>query len=180
MCADGPCLVEVGSRCHGGEGTWLPVVQECIGYSQLDATLNCYLRPDRFDALPFTPNLLKQGVEAFLVSRTSGVLLVSTRKISARLFPLLFFCIFFFLTTFEYTSPFPFLHPPFSLFPFFSPHFPPTLPLNRISPASTSFAVCSPFGEWRCLSNQARIFLPQLTASLGLAAFSWSTRQQRI
>ena len=44
----GPCLVEVGSRCHGGEGTWLPVVEECIGYSQLDATLSCYLRPDRY------------------------------------------------------------------------------------------------------------------------------------
>lgn len=43
----GPCLVEVGSRCHGGEGTWLPVVEECLGYSQLDATLSCYLRPDR-------------------------------------------------------------------------------------------------------------------------------------
>ena len=43
----GPCLVEVGSRCHGGEASWLPVVQECLGYSMLDATLNCYLRPDR-------------------------------------------------------------------------------------------------------------------------------------
>lgn len=26
-----PCLVEVGTRCHGGEGTWLPVALECIG-----------------------------------------------------------------------------------------------------------------------------------------------------
>jgi biotin carboxylase len=26
-----PCLVEVGTRCHGGEATWLPVVMECIG-----------------------------------------------------------------------------------------------------------------------------------------------------
>ena len=30
-----PCLVEVGARCHGGEGTWLPLVKECIGYSQV-------------------------------------------------------------------------------------------------------------------------------------------------
>ena len=51
----GPCLVEVGSRCHGGEGTWLPVAEECLGYSQLDANLNAFLRPDRFDALPFEP-----------------------------------------------------------------------------------------------------------------------------
>ena len=42
-----PCLVEVGTRCHGGEGSWLPIAHECIGYTQLDATLNCYLRPDR-------------------------------------------------------------------------------------------------------------------------------------
>lgn len=23
----GPCLVEVGARCHGGEGSWMPVAQ---------------------------------------------------------------------------------------------------------------------------------------------------------
>jgi len=28
-----PCLVEVGTRCHGGEATWLPVAVECIGKS---------------------------------------------------------------------------------------------------------------------------------------------------
>ena len=72
--ADGPCLVEVGSRCHGGEGTWLPVVNECIGYSQVDATLNLYIRPDRFDALPHIPSLSKQGTEAFLVSYQTGSL----------------------------------------------------------------------------------------------------------
>ena len=74
---DGPCLVEVGSRCHGGEATWLPVVKECIGYSQLEATLNCYLRPDTFDSMPETPTLLRRGAEAFLVSmsqKPGGVL----------------------------------------------------------------------------------------------------------
>ena len=71
----GPCLVEVGSRCHGGEATWLPVAQECIGYTQLDTTLNCYLRPDRFDLLPSAPTvLLKEGCEAFLVSLHKGTL----------------------------------------------------------------------------------------------------------
>jgi hypothetical protein len=39
FCADGPCLVEVGSRCHGGEGSWLPVAQECIGKDRLGFTL---------------------------------------------------------------------------------------------------------------------------------------------
>ena len=68
MTPSGPCLVEVGSRCHGGEGTWLPVVKECIGYSQLEATLNAHLRPDKFDAMPKFPTLLKAGCEAFLVA----------------------------------------------------------------------------------------------------------------
>ncbi|CAN0396692.1 unnamed protein product, partial [Laminaria digitata] len=31
----GPCLVEVGSRCHGGEGTWQSIAQECLGYNQV-------------------------------------------------------------------------------------------------------------------------------------------------
>jgi len=77
FCADGPCLVEVGSRCHGGEASWLPVAKECIGYTQLDATLACYLRPDAFEALPDVPKLQKHGCEAFLVSlnqKVGGVL----------------------------------------------------------------------------------------------------------
>lgn len=73
MTPGGPCLVEVGSRCHGGEGTWLPVVQECIGYSQLDATLNAYLRPDSFESMPSHPTLKKAGCEAFLVTLNSVV-----------------------------------------------------------------------------------------------------------
>jgi biotin carboxylase len=70
-----PCLVEVGARCHGGEGSWIPVVTECIGYSQVEVALNCYLRPDRFDELPAVPKLLKYGKEAFLVSYVTGTIL---------------------------------------------------------------------------------------------------------
>ena len=47
----GPCLVEVGARCQGGEGTWLPVAQECIGYTQVDATLDVYLGGADYDKL---------------------------------------------------------------------------------------------------------------------------------
>lgn len=36
--------------------------------------MNCYLRPDRFDSLPFEPVLHKQGAEAFLVSHQEGTL----------------------------------------------------------------------------------------------------------
>ncbi len=68
------CLVELGTRCHGGAATWVPVAQECVGYTQLEATLNCYLRPDQFDALPSVPSLKSQGCEVFVVSRDEGVL----------------------------------------------------------------------------------------------------------
>ena len=48
---NGVCLVEVGSRCHGGEGTWIPVAKECIGYTVVDATLDVYLKGDLFDKM---------------------------------------------------------------------------------------------------------------------------------
>ena len=75
LCRDGPCLVEVGSRCHGGEGSWVPVADECVGYNQIGVTLDAYLRPDAFDALPQAPvALAKSGTEVFLVARQNGVL----------------------------------------------------------------------------------------------------------
>jgi len=49
--ADGPCLVEVGSRCHGGEGSWLPVAKECIGYTVVQVTLDAYLDGNFFDSI---------------------------------------------------------------------------------------------------------------------------------
>ena len=44
----GPCLVEVGSRCQGGEGTWLPVAKECIGYTQVEVTVDVYMNGTRW------------------------------------------------------------------------------------------------------------------------------------
>jgi biotin carboxylase len=74
MCPDGPCLVEVGSRCHGGEGSWRVVADECVGYNQIHVTLDAYLNPSAFAALPYAPTKLnKAGCEVFLVSRQSGV-----------------------------------------------------------------------------------------------------------
>lgn len=96
MCTDGPCLVEVGSRCHGGEGSWIPIATECIGYTQLDLTMGCYLRPDRFDAIPPVPALIKQGREVFLVSKQKGILrdipgINVLRELSSFRFKLYFF-----------------------------------------------------------------------------------------
>ena len=75
MAKDGPCLVEVGSRCHGGEGTWSTIADECIGYNQIGCSFDAFLNPEKFDALPAVPQgLLKHGREVFLVSRQNGVL----------------------------------------------------------------------------------------------------------
>lgn len=46
-----PCLVEVGARCHGGEGTWLPVAMECVGYTQVLVTLDVYLGGGLFERI---------------------------------------------------------------------------------------------------------------------------------
>jgi len=74
MTATGPCLVEVGSRCHGGEGTWSAIATECVGYNQIDVSIEAFLNPDAFDALPAAPMALnKAGCEVFLVSRQQGV-----------------------------------------------------------------------------------------------------------
>ena len=73
MVADGPCLVEVGSRCHGGEGSWCPIADECIGYTQIGASLDAYLRPAVFDEVPLVPApLTKFGREVFLVAHAAG------------------------------------------------------------------------------------------------------------
>lgn len=47
-----PCLVEIGSRCHGGEGTYVPIVNRCIGYNQVECTLDSYFDEQAFNALP--------------------------------------------------------------------------------------------------------------------------------
>jgi biotin carboxylase len=38
----GPCLVEVGSRCHGAEGMWMGIADEVFGYNQVEATVDAY------------------------------------------------------------------------------------------------------------------------------------------
>jgi biotin carboxylase len=74
-CADGPCLVEVGSRCHGGEGVWLNVAQECVGYTVVTVTADVYTNGPIFDTLPaksYTKH--KAGREVDLVCRQPGII----------------------------------------------------------------------------------------------------------
>lgn len=47
-----PCLVEIGARCHGGEGTYIPIVSRCIGYNQVECALDSYFDEAAFNALP--------------------------------------------------------------------------------------------------------------------------------
>lgn len=42
---------------------------------QVEAMLNCYVRPDQYDLIPSVPRLVKHGMEAFLVSYQAGQVL---------------------------------------------------------------------------------------------------------
>lgn len=71
----GPCLVEVGARCHGGHGTWKTIADAAYGYNQVSATIDAFLCPDRFRALPPYPSKPKShGKEVFLVSYREGTI----------------------------------------------------------------------------------------------------------
>lgn len=72
---DEPCLVEIGARCHGGSGAYLPIVMPCLGYNHVDAALDSYLDGEAFERLPERPTELKSfGCEAMLVSYEAGKL----------------------------------------------------------------------------------------------------------
>jgi biotin carboxylase len=72
---DGPCLVEVGARPHGGEGSWVPLVYKCLGTSQVKALVDVFLDPDAFDVTPDEP-ILKDffGCEVDFVARETAIL----------------------------------------------------------------------------------------------------------
>ncbi len=75
LASRGPCLVEVGLRCHGGEGTWQTIAKQGFGYDQINSTFDAYMQPDAWHQLPSYPkNITKHGAEVFLVARESGML----------------------------------------------------------------------------------------------------------
>lgn len=76
MTSDGPCLVEMNCRAHGGDGNWVPMVRGLNGgYSQVSATIDAYMDPSRFHALPDKmPSPFKAaGQECCLVSYSKGI-----------------------------------------------------------------------------------------------------------
>jgi biotin carboxylase len=56
MTEDGPCLVEMNCRAHGGDGIWQPLCRGLTGgYNQVDATADAYFNKEKFFALPDKP-----------------------------------------------------------------------------------------------------------------------------
>ena len=71
----GPVLIEANCRLHGGEGTWAPMAEACLGYSAISALLDAHLDPIAFAALPVTPSAFQaHAMEAKLRSGVSGLL----------------------------------------------------------------------------------------------------------
>ncbi|CAE7433994.1 ddaF [Symbiodinium natans] len=75
MTAEGPCLVEVNSRCHGAAGAWMPLAEALTGYTQVGVCVDAFLNPEAFDRLPEVPPspFLKAGEMVSLISYHEGV-----------------------------------------------------------------------------------------------------------
>eukprot|EP00536_Pseudo-nitzschia_multiseries_P009359 jgi/Psemu1/22964/gm1.22964_g len=75
MTAEGPCLVEVNCRAHGGDGSWSPLARALTGgYSQVEATADAFCDPSSFDKIPDRPcyPFKASGQEVKLVSYSKG------------------------------------------------------------------------------------------------------------
>ena len=71
----GPCLVEVGARPQGCEGTFIPLADACWGYNQVGALVASVIAPEEFDALPMVCGEEKQaGFKVDFVCGRSGKL----------------------------------------------------------------------------------------------------------
>lgn len=76
MTEEGPCLVEMNCRSHGGDGNWRPLCQAMTGgYDQVSASVLAYLDEPAFNALPDVPPspLLACGQCVDLVSFSHGI-----------------------------------------------------------------------------------------------------------
>jgi hypothetical protein len=51
-CRGEPVLIEVGARCHGGEGAWVDVASGVYGYNQMSVTIDSYLDAAAFASIP--------------------------------------------------------------------------------------------------------------------------------
>ena len=75
MTQDGPCMVEMNCRAHGGDGNWRPLCQAMTGgYDQVSAAVDSYVDEVAFENLPDLPPspLLASGQCVDLVSYVEG------------------------------------------------------------------------------------------------------------
>ena len=75
MTQEGPCLVEMNCRAHGGDGNWRPLCLALTGgYSQVEATVDAYLDKREFERLADKPPspFKASGQEVILVSYSRG------------------------------------------------------------------------------------------------------------
>jgi len=71
----GPCLVEIGARPQGCEGTFMPVADRCWGYNQVDVYANSYLSEEEWEKIPdVCPEEKEVAYKLDFVSSVSGKL----------------------------------------------------------------------------------------------------------
>ena len=63
-----PVLVEVGSRCHGAEGMWMPIATEVYGYNQVKVALDMFLDDNDKTYPQFPTERHGFGAAKFLIS----------------------------------------------------------------------------------------------------------------
>ena len=75
MTKDGPCLVEMNCRAHGGDGNWRPLCKALTGgYSQVEVAADAILDAEKFARIPDKPcsPFKASGLEVILVSYSRG------------------------------------------------------------------------------------------------------------
>jgi len=74
--ARGAVMIESNCRLHGAEGSWKPVAERCLGYSQVSTILDAYdPNPDKFEALPKAPSkALAYGAQVGVRSVVEGTI----------------------------------------------------------------------------------------------------------
>lgn len=73
-------LIEANCRLHGGEGTWAPMAEACLGYSAVSAALDAYLDPLAFAAIPALPTAFRAHAKEAKVCTASQRLLHGTAR----------------------------------------------------------------------------------------------------
>jgi hypothetical protein len=75
MTPTGPCLVEVGARPHGGEGTFMPMADACWGFNQVGALADSVISDAAFAHYPdCVPNYAKFAYKVDFICFVTGTL----------------------------------------------------------------------------------------------------------